>query len=256
MSNETADSAFLKAMLAKDLEPYEILHNAVGDMYNTGDIDNINRLMLLAYGTHCRGYIRCLLMAVKPILEKVDREIFEQLREYIIKKVEEDRKENLSLRLENERLKGWMTMLENAPGEAHETIRERCLSSHYLQPIVGSWRSKVEELEGRIGQLEAALEKLVRAMKTYEGDAEGDAPMEHQEMMNECEGLLPKKCSTSPLCTTDQLKQYYPVRCERCHWEGCSCDTLSSSIADTGEYSMCCPHCYSEDFQEISNERQ
>jgi len=62
--------------------------------------------------------------------------------------------ENERMLQENERVNRWIELLENAPGEAKETIRERTLSTHYLQPIVGSWRRKVEELEEKIKELE------------------------------------------------------------------------------------------------------
>lgn len=44
------------------------------------------------------------------------------------------------LQEENERLQRWKSMLENAPGESHETIRERALSADYIQPVIASWK--------------------------------------------------------------------------------------------------------------------
>lgn len=52
----------------------------------------------------------------------------------------------------------WKKMLEAAPGEAAEVIRERCLSSQYLQPIVAVWKSKLSEKDDLIRELVSALE--------------------------------------------------------------------------------------------------
>lgn len=73
------------------------------------------------------------------------------------------------LRAENERLQSWKQMLEAAPGESAEVIRERCLSSDYLQPIVASWKKANAALQERLASLREAVrvakEALVRCSK-------------------------------------------------------------------------------------------
>lgn len=159
--NNTADAAFLKALTTEGLERFDITHDAVVEMYESQNYGEIDRLMLLALGTHGRGWVRSLLMSVKPIKDSVNTEVYDRLVNFLKKGNEEryreqkeQEKEVADLKQENERLRGWMEMLERAPGEAHETIRERALSSHYLQPIVGGWKNRVEELESRLRELE------------------------------------------------------------------------------------------------------
>jgi len=51
----------------------------------------------------------------------------------------------------------WIKMLENAPHESFEVIRERALSSHYLKPIVEVWKVKLEASEKAVTDLEASI---------------------------------------------------------------------------------------------------
>lgn len=68
---------------------------------------------------------------------------------------EEERREMESLKQENERFKRWFELMENAPGEAKEIIRERALSAHYLQPILESWKRRVNELQMELNKLKS-----------------------------------------------------------------------------------------------------
>lgn len=156
MTNKTPESLFCEALTTEGLERFDILHEAIKNMFIEENHADIDRMMLLALGTHNRGWIRTALITVKPVKSRVSEEIYERLVDYLIKdnkerEKEEERREEKFNRLQ-EKYNGWVEMLENAPGEAHETIRERALSSHYLQPIVESWRKKVEELEAKINE--------------------------------------------------------------------------------------------------------
>ena len=66
------------------------------------------------------------------------------------------------LEAENASLKEWQALVSEAPAEAHEQILERMNQSGALQPILKSWKAKVEELEGAL--VEAG--KLLEATKT------------------------------------------------------------------------------------------
>jgi hypothetical protein len=60
------------------------------------------------------------------------------------------------------------------------------------------------------------------------------------------------------ICTDQQIKErYFPVRCERCGFEGCSCDwDGGGQIADTGDYDdIYCPKCGQCSGEECANER-
>lgn len=156
MTNNTPESIFCEALMTEGIERFDILHEAIVKMFNEGDYADIDRMMLLALGTHDRGWIRSALMTVGPVRSRVSEEIYGRLVDYLVKGNEERKKEERKGEEKFNRLQEkynrWIEMLENAPGEAHETIRERALSGHYLQPIVESWRKKVEELEMKINE--------------------------------------------------------------------------------------------------------
>lgn len=60
---------------------------------------------------------------------------------------------------ELERLRRWFEVLENAPdGETKEIIRERCLSSSYLQPVIETWKQFVEKQKAQITELTEHLQ--------------------------------------------------------------------------------------------------
>ena len=47
---------------------------------------------------------------------------------------------------------------------------------------------------------------------------------------------------------TKKSLRYFPVRCDKCYWQGCSSKALGGNpIADTGDNSdLECPKCYNE----------
>lgn len=63
-------------------------------------------------------------------------------------------------REEAKRMREWRTMLESAPGESAGIIRDRVLSSAYLEPILGAWKHRCASLEARWGTLREAVAEL------------------------------------------------------------------------------------------------
>lgn len=63
---------------------------------------------------------------------------------------------------ENERLQRWFKLLQDAPGEAKEIIRERCLSSEYVQPIVEDWKRSLLNYEKTTRKLAEENTRLVK----------------------------------------------------------------------------------------------
>ena len=65
----------------------------------------------------------------------------------------------------------WFQMLEAAPGEVSETIRERCLSSVYLQPILKTWKDANTALEARNRALVEALREIFGRARNHPDSA-------------------------------------------------------------------------------------
>lgn len=68
----------------------------------------------------------------------------------------------MSLQDDLERIGRWERLMDEAPGEAREVIRERFLQSEAIAPIVEAWKRKVAELE----QDSAALQQQLLEART------------------------------------------------------------------------------------------
>ena len=87
-----AEFAFLKAMTIEGLERFDVLHDAVVEMYESQDYSGMDLLMDLALGTGNRGYVRSLMASVKPVRHVVSEEKFDRLGDFLRKGNEERRK--------------------------------------------------------------------------------------------------------------------------------------------------------------------
>jgi len=104
------DEAFCTAMVTEGLGRFDILFDAVRDMYNAKNHAGIDRLMDLCLGTGNRGYVRTVAAAVKPVWDRgVSKEKFDRLRNFLIEGNEE-RKKN-----------GWIPVEERLP-EVHPGV--------------------------------------------------------------------------------------------------------------------------------------
>jgi len=71
------------------------------------------------------------------------------------------------LEAENKRLCEWKKLMEDAPGEAREVIRERFLGGQSIKPIIESWKKENGKLKLQLGEAVAMIEK--RALRYFEG---------------------------------------------------------------------------------------
>lgn len=85
MEITSSDAIFLAALTTEGLERFDITHEAVVNMYEAHDYAGIDRLMLLALGTASRGWVRSLMMSVRPVKDSVTVEIYERLGEFLRK---------------------------------------------------------------------------------------------------------------------------------------------------------------------------
>ena len=67
---------------------------------------------------------------------------------------------------QNERWLEWYHLVESAPGEAAEVIRERVVSWWYLRPIIANWRGANEKLTAQFADLERKLAERDAAIVT------------------------------------------------------------------------------------------
>lgn len=69
--------------------------------------------------------------------------------------------------------------------------------------------------------------------------------------MNTVKGIFP---IAAQLCTEEQLeKRYYPCRCEKCGWQGCSCYLRVERYYE-GDADIYCPNCDSTEIEDTNNE--
>lgn len=80
-----ADIAFCKAMTTEGLERFNVIHDAIVEMYENDDHAGMERMMELALGTGNRGYVRTAMISIKPVKHAVSEEKWDRLVEFLRK---------------------------------------------------------------------------------------------------------------------------------------------------------------------------